>query len=200
MKRRLGVLPMLLVSLGVSAPAFAEPYVEETCTDSLGATVITYDCGIVDTCYAVGNLLTVTVSWNADAGMAMFDDLVSRKPYFTPKDKRDAVEGEEPTILSVVDGNSGEVTFTFLFTQLHATGNGGKGNAKFFLLLKVDEDGDGVLDEESAKFGINVHVEECESGTEAIVTPAGRWRQSSEDPAVHLGTWGTLKSAYGDRP
>lgn len=197
MKRRLGILPTLLVSLGLAATANAEPFVEESCTDTIGATVITYDCGIVDTCYTVGDIVAVTVSWNADEGLAMFDDLVSRMPFFTPRAHRDPVEGGEPTSTGVVDGNSGEVTFEFLLTQLHRTGNGGMGNAKFFLLLKVDEDGDGVLDEESTKFGINVHVREC--GGENGGAPFVRWGISSDDPGVQLGTWGALKTRY-DQP
>jgi len=164
----------------------------ETCMEDTDVTLVTWDCEFEDSLYTEGDVVEMTVTWSVDAGPAAFYGFEARGNKFTPRSKHDPVEGTEPTIIDLVDGANGSVTVSFVYLNLHAAGKKGKkkGNAHFFLLLKLDEDGDGVVDEKETKFGVNLHV------TQPEADPAsGLFRLAGEEP-VEAVTWGALKSRF----
>ncbi len=141
--------------------AQAQLAVVETSTDTLGATIITWDSGLEDLDYTLGDPIVMTVSWTVDEGMASYNDAVLR--HYTPKSKKDPAVGDEPTFTYPGSAGDNSIDITFSFTELHS-GNGGEveiGNGHFTFLLDVDEDGDGEVDA-VARFGTNIHVEDLQ--------------------------------------
>lgn len=133
----------------------------ETSTDTLGATIITWESGFEDLDYTLGDPIVMTVSWTVDEGLASYNDAVLR--HYTPKSKNSPAVGDEPTFAYPGSAGDNSVDITFSFTELHSGKNADVaiGNGHFTILLDVDEDGDGVV-ETTARFGTNIHVEDPE--------------------------------------
>lgn len=185
---------LLLLAMGLPAPVQAAPELVETCQDTVGAAVITWDCEFEDTDYSLGGMLTFTVNWTVDAGAAMYEDFTARGPGYTPKSKKDAVEGTAPTVDGFIDnGTDGSVTVSIMLVDLHRAGKSGeKANAHFSLWLRVDEDGDGVVDDEPTQFGVNLHV----TDPPEEVLPEGAIRLAGDGSSVSTTTWGAVKRSY----
>ncbi|UCD30015.1 MAG: hypothetical protein JSV03_05945 [Planctomycetota bacterium] len=154
----------ILVAL-FSSVASAQVAVVETCTDTLGATIITWDSELEDLNYTMGDPITMTVTWTVDAGMATYNDAVLR--HYTPKSKKDPAVGDEPTFTYPGSAGDNSVDIMFSFTELHLDEDNAVeiGNGHFTFLLDVDEDGDGEVDA-VARFGTNIHVEDPQETVE----------------------------------
>ena len=78
---------------------------------------------------------------------------------FTPRSRRDPVDGT--IVTEAVKNDDDSITIEFKFTDLHLCPwrNAEIGNAHFKLYLNVDMDGDGDMDK-VVSYGVNVHVEE----------------------------------------
>ena len=139
--------------------ANAQVAVVETSTDTLGATIITWDSDFEDLNYAVGDPVVMTVSWTVEAGMAAYEDAYLR--HYTPKSKKDPALGDDPvfTYPGSIGENSVDITFSFSELHLGRERNVEISNGHFTFMLMVDEDGDGETDA-SARFGTNIHVED----------------------------------------
>jgi len=176
MKKRILVLALLVcVALALTAAiVFAEVELVETNTKTNGVTTVTWDSSFDDLDYTQGLTATMTVTWDVDPGVAVYDsfdlrcsdddneNLDTKKgnrecSSFTPRSKNDPVNGE---LLSVSPGDN-SVTVEFRFTELHSCSerNVEMGNAHFKLYLSVDTDGDGEPDK-VVGYGVNVHVED----------------------------------------
>jgi len=177
MKKRILVHALLVVvALALTATiVFAALELGGTDTRTNGVTTVTWDSRFADLDYTLGETVTMTMTWNVDAGAAEYVDFGLRCPdnngsnspgkgsgrgciNFTPRSKRDPVSGEV-TQITKNDGNS--VTVELEFTDLHLDPlrNVEMGNAHFKLYLNVDMDGDGEPDK-VASYGVNVLVEE----------------------------------------
>lgn len=159
--------PLIFTAVAVVmtwATAFAALVLVERNSETNGATTVTFDSSFEDLNYNRGDEIVMTVTWRVDAGRATFHGFALRGPQFTPKGP-DPARGEllEVTLLhdSNGPGTEGAVEVVFRFTELHLDRerNVEVGNAHFSLLLNVDTDGDGVLDD-VAGHGVNVHVED----------------------------------------
>ena len=176
----------------------AQPYLAESCMEMEDSTLVTWDCEFEDSAYAEGTVVELTVNWSVDTdGPVQFCGFETRGNMFTPRDKKDPVEGTEPTVLDLVDAATGYVTVEFLFLNLHDKGKSGKkkGNAHFFLLLYLDQDGDGVLDENPTKFGVNLHASDPPEEDAGAGAP-GVLRMS--DDGAETVSWGSLKARYNN--
>ena len=178
MKKRILVHALLVVvALALTATiVFAALELVGTDTRTNGVTTVTWDSRFADLDYTLGETITMTVTWNVDAGAAEYDSFGLRCPdnngsnspgkgsgqgciNFTPRSKKDPVAGEIVTPAVAIDDNS--TTIEFKFTELHLCPdrNVEMGNAHFKLYLNVDMDGDGEPDK-VVGYGVNVHVEE----------------------------------------
>jgi hypothetical protein len=161
MKRTAGKTLTLL--LGLVLPiglAWADPSVE-TSTKTIGATTIEWDSSIHNRNYTEGDFMELVVNWSATTGTAEFSDLLLRRKGFTPR----GVDGT----FTPGSGAAGMLRFTDLHAAGKRFGRGAIGqvsigSAHLVLLLNVDTDGDGVVDQEVG-FGVNVHV--CDNGNPA---------------------------------
>jgi len=156
--RNRGLIAVMVFAVAIlfAGSVSAAPIVVESETDTLGATIITWEASFEDLDYTLGNPIVLTVNWIVVEGSATYDSFVLRS--YTPKTKIDPAIGTDP----VVAGNGDtSVTFEFLFSDLHYDEDYlvdiGNGHFKFFLM--VDEDGDGTP-ETRAGFGVNIHVED----------------------------------------
>jgi hypothetical protein len=146
-----------LVFVGVimlAGTVSAAPVVVQTDTDTLGATIVTFESSFEDLDYAVGTVISLTVNWTVDAGSAAYDSFGLRR--YTPRSKGDPAVGTDPV---VVASGPGWVTVEFMFSELHYDDDNlvDIGNGHFKLYLSVDEDG---VTETVAGFGVNIHVED----------------------------------------
>lgn len=166
MKTNTGMVAGMVVAIASAAlltsAVFAAVSLVETSTETIGATTITWDSSFADPNYTEGDTVTFTVTWSVDAGAASYDGFVLRTNKkggneFTPRSKKDPVEGE---LISAVQSDN-SVTVEFKFTSLHwdEARNIKVGNAHFFLDLLVDVDGD-ETPETIEHFGVNLHVED----------------------------------------
>jgi hypothetical protein len=140
--------------------AWADPSVG-TSTETIGATTIEWDSSIHNRNYTEGEFMEVVVNWSATTGTAEFSDLLLRRKGFTPR----GVDGT----FTPGTGAAGMLRFTDLHAAGKRRGRGafgqvGIGSAHLVLLLNVDTDGDGAVDQEVG-FGVNVHV--CDNGNPA---------------------------------
>ena len=154
--RGLTAAVILAAATFFAGTSWAAPLVVESDTDTLGATIITWESSFEDLDYTVGTPISLTVNWTVDAGSAAFDHFDLRQ--YTPKSKGDPAIGTDP-IVSASGPNS--VTVNFQFSDLHWDGDRlvDIGNGHFKLYLSVDEDGDSVP-ETVVGFGVNIHVED----------------------------------------
>ena len=60
----------------------AAPVVVESETDTLGATIITWESSFEDLDYAVGDPVILTINWTVDQGIAAYDSFALRR--YTP--------------------------------------------------------------------------------------------------------------------
>ncbi|MFQ5884564.1 MAG: hypothetical protein ACE5IO_05625 [Thermoplasmata archaeon] len=122
-----------------------------------GATTIEWDSSFQDPDYTLGDVLSITVTWDVLSGYAEYDSFDLKGKGFTPVPKKDPATGELVTV--VQSGNS--VSFDIRFDELHwdEVRQVDIGNAHLKLYLMVDEDGDGSA-ELLAGFGVNIHVED----------------------------------------
>jgi len=147
---------VIVAALFLAGTSWAAPVAVESETDTLGATIITWESSFVDLDYSVGDMITLTVNWTVEEGAAEFDDFVLRS--YTPKSKMDPAIGTDPVSAGLTDNS---VTVTFWFSELHLDDNNfvDIGNGHYKLYLNVDEDGDGTP-ETVAGYGVNIHVED----------------------------------------
>jgi len=137
----------------------AEVVPVELCTDTSGATIISFDCNFEDLDYTVGDPIVLTATWTVDAGAATFEEALLR--HYTPKSKNDPAVGTEPTFTYPGSAGDNSVDISFSFSELHTCSdrNVEIGNGHFTLVLNVDKDGDGETDG-LARYGVNIHVED----------------------------------------
>jgi hypothetical protein len=156
---------VLAISL-VASPAYASLELVETSTEMIGDWTVTWDSSFEDPDYTVGETIDLIVNWEvSEGGSASFIGFglkeVGKKKCnvgFTPCAKRGPVNGD---LLGAAINQDGQVTLSFKFTNLHMGKNSDVaiGNAHFKLYLGFDLDGDGI-EETTAGFGVNVHVED----------------------------------------
>lgn len=147
---------VMMAALFLAGTSWAAPVAVESETDTLGATIITWESSFEDLDYSVGDMITLTVTWTVHEGAAGFDSFDLRR--YTPKAKMDPAVGTDPVMAGVTDNS---ITVTFWFSELHLDEENlvDIGNGHFMLYLFVDEDGDGTP-ETRAGFGVNIHVED----------------------------------------
>lgn len=147
---------VMVAALFLAGTSWAAPVAVESETDTLGATIITWESSFEDLDYSVGDMITLTVNWTVDEGAAEFNEFTLRR--YTPKSKMDPAVGTDPVGAGLTDNS---VTVTFWFSELHLDEDRlvDIGNGHFMLYLNVDEDGDGTP-ETRAGFGVNIHVED----------------------------------------
>lgn len=169
-----------MLAAGVT-PAAADLTLVGRSSETHGATTVTWDASFEDLGYALGEPVTITVRWAVDAGSARFSSLELRG--YTPRGP-DPAAGTEPKVISRDDAS---VRAELRFTDLHVDRERGLsiGNAHLVLVLRVDGDGDGVV-ETPVALGVNVHVEDPSGAagpTGPAETEARDERVRPEDPA-----------------
>ncbi len=161
MKKRILVHALLVVvALALTATSvFAELEPVGTDTRTNGVTTVTWDSRFIDSDYTLGETITMTVSWNVDAGAAEYVGFDLGSVSFTPRSRQDPANGRIVTPAAQTGDNS--VTIEFQFTDLHTCpiANVEMGNIHFKLYLDIDMDGDGVVDTVMG-YGVNVLVQE----------------------------------------
>lgn len=127
-------------------------------TDTIGTNEVTWTSGFGDLDYTVGAPVTITVIW-ASTGLVEFDDVSLRS--YTPKTKKGAALGTDPTFVYPGSAGANSVDITCTFLALHPAPDGLSlhGTGHFTVDLLVDEDGDGVTNS-SASFGVNLYVKD----------------------------------------
>ena len=163
MKKRILVLALLVVvALTLTATivfAALEPVGTDTRTN--GETTVTWDSSFADLDYALGETITMTVTWNVDVdeGVAEYVSFDLGSGSFTPRSRQDPAKGE--IVTEAVQTGDNSVTIEFKFTGLHTCPirDVEMGNAHFNLYLNVDMDGDKEPDK-VVSYGVNVLVEE----------------------------------------
>ncbi|MFQ5775540.1 MAG: hypothetical protein ACE5GS_13545 [Kiloniellaceae bacterium] len=145
-----------------AAPAFALDLVD-TSSRTNGETTITWDSSFEDLDYTLGDPITMTVMWTFSGttpvvATPIFDAFVLKRKGFTPSSRKDPADGVLEAV-GPVSGSQVDVDFRFTCLHLDDERNVELGNAHFKLLLRIDKNGDGVLDSR-AGYGVNVHVED----------------------------------------
>ena len=177
MKKRILVHVLLVVvALALTATiVFAALELVGTDTRTNGVTTVTWDSRFAELDYTLGDTITMTMTWNVDAGTAEYESFGLRCPdnngsnstgrgsgrgciNFTPRSKRDSVDGQ---VTQITKNDDNSVTVELEFTDLHLDPlrNVEMGYAHFKLYLNVDMDGDGDMDK-VVSYGVNVLVEE----------------------------------------
>ncbi len=161
MKKRILVHALLVVvALALTATSvFAELEPVGTDTRTNGVTTITWDSRFADLDYTLGETITMTVTWNVDAGVAEYVGFDLGSISFTPMSRQDPVNGR--IVTPAAENGDNSLTIEFQFTDLHTcpVPNVEMGNAHFKLYLDIDMDGNGVVDTVMG-YGVNVLVQE----------------------------------------
>ena len=176
MKKRILVhILLVVVALALTATiVFAALELVGTDTRTNGVTTVTWDSRFAELDDTLGDTITMTMTWNVDAGTAEYESFGLRCPdnngsnsagkgsgrgciNFTPRSSRDPVNGQAQ--ITKNDDNSVIVELEFTDLHLDPLRNVEMGNAHFRLYLNVDMDGNGDMDK-VVGYGVNVLVEE----------------------------------------